>query len=82
MFGQPSDLPCPKYRIADFEGFVKVVNEERKTAVFSLGELDDVLGGVPVFDVPDQALRERLRAHIDGPAVQFSVRNGEVVEVR
>lgn len=79
--GETSD-PCPKYRVADFDGIVKVVNEEHKTAVFSLGELDVVFGGIPVFDVPSDVIRERLRSSIGGPPVSFSVRNGEVVEVK
>lgn len=79
--GETSD-PCPKYRVADFDGIVKEVNEEHKTAVFYLGDLDVVFGGMPVFEVPSEAVRERLRSSIGGSPVSFSVRNGEVVEVK
>lgn len=82
MFEGETSEPCTKYRVADFDGIVKVVNEEHKTAVFSLGELDVVFGGIPVFDVPSDAIRERLRSSIGGLPVSFSVRNGEVVEVK
>lgn len=37
---------------------------------------------IPVFDVPSDVIRERLRSSIGGSAVSFSVRNGEVVEVK
>jgi hypothetical protein len=78
--GETSDL-CPKYRIADFEGTVKAVNDERKTAVFSMAELDSVFDGIPYFGVDSEAIREQLRSCIGGPPVSFSVRNGQVVEV-
>jgi hypothetical protein len=81
MFSGETSDPCPKYRVANFEGTVKVVNDEHKTAVFSLGELDAVFDGIPYFGVDSEALREQLRSCIGGPPVSFSVRDGQVVEV-
>ena len=81
MFSGETSEPCSKYHIADYEGIVKVVSEEHKSAVFSLGELDAVFDGVPVFDVPSEALRERLRSYTGGSPISFYVRNGQVVEV-
>jgi hypothetical protein len=78
--GETKD-PCEKYHIADFKGKIKLVNEELKTAVFSLGNLDLLFNGVPVFEVPSESIREQLRSHIGGSDISFSVRNGQVVEV-
>jgi hypothetical protein len=80
MFEGETKNPCPEYQVADFVGTVKTVNEKLKTAVFSLSEVD--IGGFPGFNVPDDAIRERLHSSIGGPPVLFSVRNGEVVEVK
>jgi hypothetical protein len=79
MFGGETNESCQEYKIADFEGIVKTVNEERNTAVFGLEEMDAIFEGVPVFKVPDETLRQFLRSHIGGPPVLFSVRNGKVV---
>lgn len=79
--GETSD-PCPKYCVDDFEGIVKVVNEEHKTAVFSLGELDAVFDGIPGFDVPSEAIRKRLHSHISGLPISFFVRSGQVVKIK
>jgi len=81
VFIGETNEPCQEYRIADFKGIVKLVNEERKTAVFSLGELDRLFDSVPVFEVPSETLREQLRSHIGGSDISFSVRNGQVVEI-